>query len=158
MLGRLRMSITECILAYEALSIRVFRPRRQRNSILSLVSDMFSSRFDSDALVHAVEDMLQRVRERRDARLIDRTDAPCKVFVKPKLPVLTRKYMLIPCYKIRDCRNTTRSGTANALAPNLPPGRRIPAGSLNSTGLPRCACGIGARGALCHIGSRIQLR
>lgn len=78
MLGRLRMSIPECIEAYRFLSDRTFRPRRQW-SLPSIVSDLLPGRFDSDALVQAAEDIVQRTGEHSGAKLINRRDSQCKV-------------------------------------------------------------------------------
>ncbi|SPO01656.1 uncharacterized protein DNG_04329 [Cephalotrichum gorgonifer] len=80
MLGRLRMSIPECIEAYRSLSDRTFRPRKQW-TLPSIVSDLFPSRFDSDALIQAAEDVVRRAGEPHGAKLIDRRDSQCKVFV-----------------------------------------------------------------------------
>ena len=83
MLGRLRMSIPETIVAYRTLSTQVFQPRRQRNSLLSLISDRLPTKFDADDLVQAFGWSVQDAGERRDARLIDSSELGCKVWVIP---------------------------------------------------------------------------
>lgn len=79
MLGRLHMSIPEAIAAYRTLSTQVFQTRRQRNSLLSLISDRLPTRFEADTLVQSFGDLVQDAGERRDARLIDARESRCKV-------------------------------------------------------------------------------
>ena len=75
MLGRLRMSISECIDAYLSLSDRVFRKKRHRVTIMGEIQ----GRFDSDELARAVKEIVERQGLQEDALLKDAPDASCKV-------------------------------------------------------------------------------
>jgi len=75
MLGRLRMSINECIDAYLSLSDRVFRKKRHRVTIKGEIQ----GRFDSDELARAVKEIVKRQGLQEDALLKDAPDASCKV-------------------------------------------------------------------------------
>jgi hypothetical protein len=78
MLGRLRMSITDCIDAYTSLSDEVFEKRRHRLSIRGRIQ----GRFDTVALERAVQGMLMRQGFEKDGLLKDTPDATCKVYGK----------------------------------------------------------------------------
>ncbi|KAG9241081.1 hypothetical protein BJ878DRAFT_570482 [Calycina marina] len=55
MLGRLRMSIDDCIDAYLYLSDRIFQKKRHRVTVKGDIQ----GRFDSDELVRAVKEVVQ---------------------------------------------------------------------------------------------------
>ncbi|KAK3896647.1 acyl transferase/acyl hydrolase/lysophospholipase, partial [Staphylotrichum tortipilum] len=76
MLGRLRMTIDECIDAYTTLSDRVFEKKSYRVDI----KGKLQGRFDSAALELAVKNILVSRGLGEDALLKD-PDSPCKVFV-----------------------------------------------------------------------------
>ena len=74
MLGRLRMTVDECIDAYTTLSDRVFEKKSHRVNI----KGKLQGRFDSAALELAVKNILVSRSLGEDALLKD-TDSPCKV-------------------------------------------------------------------------------
>jgi len=78
MLGRLRMTVDECIDAYVSLSDRIFQKRRHRVTIKGQVQ----GRFDSDELECAIKEIVTRQRLAEDALLKDSPDAKCKVWVQ----------------------------------------------------------------------------
>ena len=74
MLGRLQMTVTECIAAYCSLSARVFRKKAHRvNS-----KGGFQGRFDSEELENAIKDVL-RERGLPEDTLLSNEGAGCKV-------------------------------------------------------------------------------
>jgi hypothetical protein len=75
MLGRLKMSIEECIEAYLQLSDRVFKKKRHRVTVKGKIQ----GRFDSDELERAVKEVIAKQKLQEDALLKDAADAPCKV-------------------------------------------------------------------------------
>ena len=75
MLGRLQMSIDECIDAYISLSDRVFRKRRHRVTIKGNVQ----GRLDSDELERGIKEVVVRQRLPENALLKDSPNANCKV-------------------------------------------------------------------------------
>ena len=75
MLGRLKMSIEECIKAYLQLSDRVFKKKRHRVTVKGKIQ----GRFDSDELERAVKEVVAKQGIQEDALLKDAADAPCKV-------------------------------------------------------------------------------
>ena len=74
MLGRLRMTVDECIDAYTALSDRIFEKKSHRVHI----KGKLQGRFDSAELERAVRNILINRGLREDALLKD-PDSPCKV-------------------------------------------------------------------------------
>jgi hypothetical protein len=88
MLGRLKMSITECIDEYLSISRRVFRKKKHR---LTLKGNL-QGRFDSEELKRAVKEVVVKQGLPEDALLKDAPDAGCKVYV---LQIAYSKYMLI---------------------------------------------------------------
>lgn len=78
MLGRLKMSIDECIAAYSSLSDRVFERKAHRVTI----KGKLQGRFDSRELEQAVKDTLKANRVPTDALLKDAPDAACKMCVR----------------------------------------------------------------------------
>ncbi|RYN54782.1 hypothetical protein AA0117_g13318 [Alternaria alternata] len=77
MLGRLRMSVADCITAYLSLSDRVFRKTRHRVTVKGQVQ----GRFDADELARAVREVVKQQGLPEDALLKDAPEAGCKVFV-----------------------------------------------------------------------------
>lgn len=75
MLGRLRMSVADCITAYLMLSDRVFRKTRHRVT----VKGKLQGRFDSEELARAVKEVVKQQGLQEDALLKDSPDAGCKV-------------------------------------------------------------------------------
>src|SRR5207237_7941093 len=78
MLGRLRMTVDECIDAYVSLSDRIFQKQRHRVTIKGQVQ----GRFDSDELERAIKEIVATQGLGEDALLKDAPDAKCKVWVK----------------------------------------------------------------------------
>ena len=87
MLGRLRMTVDECIDAYVSLSDRVFQKRRHRVTIKGLVQ----GRFDSEELKRAIKEIIVRQGLAEDALLKDAPDAKCKVWVEIYLCLRLRR-------------------------------------------------------------------
>jgi hypothetical protein len=77
MLGRLKMSIDECINAYLTLSDRIFRKKRHRVTVKGNIQ----GRFDSDELVRAVKEITTKQGLQEEALLKDSPNATCKVLV-----------------------------------------------------------------------------
>ncbi|KAF2015348.1 FabD/lysophospholipase-like protein [Aaosphaeria arxii CBS 175.79] len=77
MLGRLKMSVADCIKAYLSLSDRVFKKKAHRVTI----KGMIQGRFDSDELVRAIKEVIKQQGLPEDTLLKDAPDARCKVFV-----------------------------------------------------------------------------
>ena len=80
MLGRLRMSIPDCIKAYQLLSEEVFKPRRSHLNILGKGKDKWSldGAFDAERLAKAIRRIVQESGEDADAKLLE-PNAKCKV-------------------------------------------------------------------------------
>jgi hypothetical protein len=78
MLGRLRMSVEECIAAYVELSSRVF----QKKHIMPVtVRGKVRARYSSKELQHAIEDVVAAHHLDKDALLKETSPQACKVFV-----------------------------------------------------------------------------
>ena len=77
MLGRLRMSVPDCIDAYLSLSDRVFRKTRHRVTVKGKVQ----GRFDSEELARAVKEVVKQQGLPEEALLKDAPEADCKVWV-----------------------------------------------------------------------------
>jgi hypothetical protein len=75
MLGRLQMSVADCIAAYLSLSKRVFCKSRHRVTIKGKVQ----GRFDSEELACAVREVVAAQGLPEDALLKDEPGAKCKV-------------------------------------------------------------------------------
>jgi hypothetical protein len=75
MLGRLRMSVDECITAYLSLSDRVFRKTRHRVTVRGKVQ----GRFDAEELARAVKEVVKQQGLPEDALLKGAPEARCKV-------------------------------------------------------------------------------
>jgi hypothetical protein len=77
MLGRLKMSVGDCIAAYLSLSDRVFRKTRHRVTVKGQVQ----GRFDADELLRAVKEVVKHQGLLEDALLKDESANACKVCV-----------------------------------------------------------------------------
>ncbi|KAH7119384.1 hypothetical protein B0J13DRAFT_532484 [Dactylonectria estremocensis] len=77
MLGRLRMTVDECITAYTSLSDKVFEKKSYRVKI----NGQLQGRFDTVALEQAVKQILVDNGHSEDALLKDPSKTACKVFV-----------------------------------------------------------------------------
>jgi hypothetical protein len=75
MLGRLKMSVSDCITAYLSLSDRVFRKTRHRVTVKGQVQ----GRFDAEELARAVREVVAKQGLQEDALLKDAPEAECKV-------------------------------------------------------------------------------
>ena len=75
MLGRLRMSVDDCIEAYASLSDKVFQKKRQGISILGKVQ----ARFDSKELENAIKQVIEKQGLEIDSPLEGTPDTSCKV-------------------------------------------------------------------------------
>ena len=75
MLGRLEMTVDECIDAYVSLSDKVFQKQRHRVTIKGHIQ----GRFDSDKLENAIKEIVVRKGLEEDVLLQDSRDAKCKV-------------------------------------------------------------------------------
>ena len=75
MLGRLKMSVADCIDAYISLSDRVFRKTRHRVTLRGKIQ----GRFDSDELERAVKEVVKGQGLQEDALLKDVPESSCKV-------------------------------------------------------------------------------
>ena len=77
MLGRLKMSVDDCIEAYLSLSDKVFQKKRGKLSLVGKIQ----GRFDSAELEQAIKRVVKGQRLEENALLQDDLDAPCKVYV-----------------------------------------------------------------------------
>ena len=75
MLGRLKMSVGDCITAYLSLSNRVFRKTRHRVTVKGQVQ----GRFDADELARAVREVVKQQGLSENALLKDAPETSCKV-------------------------------------------------------------------------------
>ena len=75
MLGRLKMSIDECIDAYLSLSDRVFQKKRHRVTIKGNIQ----GRFDTEELERAVKEVITAQGLSENTLLKDTSDNACKV-------------------------------------------------------------------------------
>ncbi|RKK71143.1 hypothetical protein BFJ68_g18355 [Fusarium oxysporum] len=79
MLGRLRMTVDECIVAYTSLSNMVFEKKRHRSKI----NGQLQGRFDATALEQSVKKILVENGHDEEALLKDSSDGACKVHGVP---------------------------------------------------------------------------
>jgi hypothetical protein len=75
MLGRLKMSIDDCISAYLQLSDKVFRQKRHRVTVKGKIQ----GRFDSEELARAVKEVIKGQGFQEDALLEDARESACNV-------------------------------------------------------------------------------
>lgn len=78
MLGRLQMTVGDCIEAYTSLSDRIFK--KKSHSLFNMRGEL-KGRFDSTELERAVKQILVNRGFEEDVLLKDSPDAPCKVYV-----------------------------------------------------------------------------
>ncbi|KAF5360636.1 hypothetical protein D9756_004637 [Leucocoprinus leucothites] len=78
MLGRLRMTIDQCIKAYERLSTQIFGASMARK-----VEDVIhtGARYSASALENAVKEIVKQYTGDEEALMRDTSESPCKVFV-----------------------------------------------------------------------------
>ncbi|KXN83116.1 Calcium-independent phospholipase A2-gamma [Leucoagaricus sp. SymC.cos] len=78
MLGRLRMTVDQCIEAYESLASKIFA-----ESIQHQVYDMANTgaRYSASALESAIKEIVKKYTGDEDALMRDTSENPCKVFV-----------------------------------------------------------------------------
>ncbi|OBT45685.1 hypothetical protein VE00_03929 [Pseudogymnoascus sp. WSF 3629] len=84
MLGRLRMTIPECIKAYTELSKAIFTPKHSRASPVRGVEYLNGDgKFDSETFVKAIKSQIKisKVAENDDQILLQDPESPCKVCV-----------------------------------------------------------------------------
>ena len=75
MLGRLKMSIADSIMAYTSLSDNIFRKTNHRVTVKGKVR----GRFDSEGLARAVKELVKENGLPEDALLKDGPESTCKV-------------------------------------------------------------------------------
>ena len=75
MLGRLKMSVGDCITAYLSLSDRVFRKTRHRVTVKGQVQ----GRFDAEELARAVREVVMQQGLQENVLLKNTPEAQCKV-------------------------------------------------------------------------------
>ena len=75
MLGRLRMSVDDCIEAYLSLSDRIFQKKRHRVTMKGNIQ----GRFDSEELARVVKEVIKGQGLEEDALLKEGPEAECKV-------------------------------------------------------------------------------
>lgn len=81
MLGRLHMSVDDCIAAYISLSNDVFQKKSRRMKI----NGKLQGRFDSTALERAIKQILKDSKHDENVLLKD-TSSTCKVYVYTRCP------------------------------------------------------------------------
>ncbi|EEU36505.1 uncharacterized protein NECHADRAFT_81163 [Fusarium vanettenii 77-13-4] len=82
MLGRLEMSVAECIVAYQHISRQVFRPKLCSKYMPRVVRTITGwSMYDSQHLEDAVKDIIRIYEETSSAPLETTDEGQCKVFV-----------------------------------------------------------------------------
>lgn len=81
MLGRLKMSVDDCIDAYLSLSDRIFQKKGHRVTLKGNIQ----GRFDSDELAQAVKEVVTAQEQEEGALLKDLSDGACKVWFIIKL-------------------------------------------------------------------------
>jgi hypothetical protein len=86
MLGRLRMSVEECITAYIQLSSRVFQ---KKHALPVKISGKIKARYSSEELRRAIEDVVEANHLDKDTLLKDTSPQACKVFVAGRLCMCT---------------------------------------------------------------------
>jgi hypothetical protein len=75
MLGRLRMTLDECIDAYISLSDEVFQKKRHRVTVKGNIQ----GRFDSEKLANAVKRVIREQGLQENTLLKDEKETSCKV-------------------------------------------------------------------------------
>ena len=93
MLGRLQMTVDECINAYASLSSKVFQQKARRVKL----NGKFQGRFDSAELELAVKQIILDRGLNEDTLLKDSPDAPCKVYVCRTVPMIYANALSFVC-------------------------------------------------------------
>lgn len=106
MLGRLKMSIKECIDAYTTLSAKVFKKKRHRLMWMG----KFQGRFDSAELERSVKKILVERNLQENELLKDASDSSCKVYVLSliRLRLLLTKSIRFVCATSKETSKTVR--------------------------------------------------
>ncbi|KAK2736278.1 hypothetical protein FQN57_000808 [Myotisia sp. PD_48] len=78
MLGRLKMSIDDCITTYIEMSDKIFT---KKHKLVNLRSGEIQGRFDTVALEECMKEVIKKCGLKEDSLLLDDQHAPCKVFV-----------------------------------------------------------------------------
>ena len=83
MLGRLRMSIKDCISAYLKISERIFQPKRDAFNKAGQVRDFLQAngKFDHRNLEAAIKEIITKQCEKSEDELLKDPDPRCKVYV-----------------------------------------------------------------------------
>ena len=89
MLGQLKPSIDECIVAYFSLSERVFQKKRHQ----ATVNGSIQGRFDSENLEQAAKEVVTKQGLHEDELLKDASDNTYKLWVRP-IPRLARHLLI----------------------------------------------------------------
>jgi hypothetical protein len=81
MLGRLHMSVQDCIDTYQELSERVFKPKRSSLNFPGKGKDLWTlaGAFDEKELERAIAEIVVKTGEGADAKLLEPTSPKCKV-------------------------------------------------------------------------------
>ena len=113
MLGRLRMSVADCITAYLSLSERVFRKTRHRVT----VKGQIQGRFDSEELAQAVRGVVKQQGLQKNALLKDAPEVRCKVYV---VRMSDRVYYTLTtaALYVRPANRPARRSASRATAPH----------------------------------------
>jgi predicted acylesterase/phospholipase RssA len=128
-LGRLRMTVDDCIDAYISLSDKVFEKKSYRVT----VKGKLQGRFDTAELERAVKQILVDRSFDKDALLKDSPNAPCKVYVYTDS---SADAILICQLRLRDQQTDHRHRLSDYLpiSPRRHPPTRF---DQNMAGLPR---------------------
>ena len=76
MLGRLQMSVDDCIKVYADMSDKIFTKQKHRINIRGTIQ----ARFDTAALETAIKEAIRRQNVQVDELLFNRDPAQCKVY------------------------------------------------------------------------------
>ena len=86
MLGRLRMSVDECISAYTRLAGAVFL--EQKHTFGFTVTTKLQEKFDSEVLKRVIRELVRKQGFDEDELLKDTSIQPCKVYVEKACPTV----------------------------------------------------------------------
>jgi hypothetical protein len=125
MLGRLRMSVEECITAYIELSSRVFQ---KKHATPIKFSGKIKARYSSDALRRAIEDVVVANHLDKDALLKDTSPQACKVYAAGQSSVCVDSATDSVQVCVRD---------KQGCLPSFPLAQ-LPANSWNDRSVPQC--------------------
>lgn len=82
MLGRLRMTLDECLEAYTELARTIFKPKRYKYDVFNRARDLLSAkeRFNSSKLEHVVKDIIRERTGNENTSLHEPSESSaCKV-------------------------------------------------------------------------------